>query len=101
MFSTLIPAAELARHLTDTDWLVVDCRADLTRPAAGEAAYREGHIPGAVYAHLDRDLASAVTATTGRHPLPLPRQFAETLGRWGIAKDTQVIAYDADTGAYA
>ena len=101
MYSTLIAAADLAPHLADPDWLIVDCRFDLTRPAAGEAAYAQGHIPGAVYAHLDRDLAAPVTASSGRHPLPAPQDFARTLGRWGLTRETQVIAYDADTGAYA
>ncbi len=101
MFSTLISATELAAHLQRADWLVVDCRSDLLQPTAGEAAYVASHIPGAVYAHLDRDLASPITSSTGRHPLPDPQQFAATLGRWGLKPDTQVVAYDADTGAYA
>jgi thiosulfate/3-mercaptopyruvate sulfurtransferase len=101
MFSTLISATDLAAHLRRSDWLVVDCRFDLLQPAAGEAAYAVGHIPGAVYAHLDRDLAGPITPATGRHPLPDPQQFATTLGRWGLTPDTQVVAYDADNGAYA
>jgi thiosulfate/3-mercaptopyruvate sulfurtransferase len=99
--TTLISAAELLPHLEKPDWLVVDCRFDLARPAAGEEAYRLGHIPGAVYAHLDRDLSSATTPTSGRHPLPAPERFAATLSRWGVTSDTQIVAYDADTGAYA
>lgn len=101
MPTPLISAAELSPHLENADWLVVDCRFDLARSAAGEEAYQLGHIPGAVYAHLDRDLSSAITPTSGRHPLPSPEQFAATLRRWGVANDTQVVAYDADTGAYA
>lgn len=101
MFSTLISVADLAAHVGTPDWLVVDCRFELGKPAVGEAAYAAGHIPGAVYAHLDRDLASPITPTTGRHPLPDPEEFARTLGRWGLTRDTQVIAYDADAGAYA
>ena len=101
MFSTLISAADLATHLDDPDWLVVDCRFELGKPSVGEAAYAAGHIPGAIYAHLDRDLASPITSTSGRHPLPSPRQFADTLGNWGMTRETQVIAYDADNGAYA
>ena len=97
----LLSAAELLPHLEQSDWLVVDCRFDLARPAAGEDAYELGHIPGAVYAHLDRDLSSAITPTSGRHPLPSPAQFAATLSRWGVTSETQVVAYDADTGAYA
>lgn len=101
MTSTLVSAANLANHLSDPHWLIVDCRFDLARSEAGAAAYAAGHIPNAVYAHLDRDLSSPITATSGRHPLPTPDQFAATLSSWGLTDDTQVVAYDADTGAYA
>ncbi|MFC4311039.1 sulfurtransferase [Steroidobacter flavus] len=101
MHTTLVSVGTLAQHLTDARWLIVDCRFDLTQPAAGEAAYGAGHIPGAIYAHLDRDLSSPITPTTGRHPLPDPERFAQTLSRWGVGADTQVIAYDADNGMYA
>lgn len=100
MYQTLISATELATRAA-ADWLIVDCRFDLARPDAGEAQYRAGHIPNAIYAHLDRDLSSPITAASGRHPLPDANQLAATLGRWGVSKTTQVIAYDADTGAYA
>jgi thiosulfate/3-mercaptopyruvate sulfurtransferase len=101
MPTTLISAADLASHTARPDWLIVDCRFDLARPAAGEQAYQLSHIPGSVYAHLDRDLSSAITPTSGRHPLPSPQQFAATLSRWGVTSNTQVIAYDADVGAQA
>lgn len=101
MHTTLVDAATLAAHRTDARWLIVDCRFDLAQPAAGEAAYRAGHIPGAIYAHLDRDLSSPITAQTGRHPLPDAERFAQTLSSWGVTPDTQVIAYDADNGMYA
>jgi thiosulfate/3-mercaptopyruvate sulfurtransferase len=101
MHTTLVDVATLAAHLHDPNWLIVDCRFDLTKPDAGELAFGEAHIPGAVYAHLDRDLAAPITATTGRHPLPDPQDFARTLGRWGLKSMTQVIAYDADNGMYA
>jgi thiosulfate/3-mercaptopyruvate sulfurtransferase len=101
MYTTLIPVETLASHLDAADWLVVDCRFDLTQPSAGETAYRAGHIPGAVYAHLDRDLSSPITATSGRHPLPDPERFAAILRGWGVSPATQVIAYDADNGMYA
>lgn len=100
-YETLIGAEELARQLARPDWLIVDCRFELTKPSAGEAAYREGHIPNAVYAHLDRDLSGPVTPDSGRHPLPDPQSFADTLGRWGLTPAMQVIAYDDDSGAYA
>jgi thiosulfate/3-mercaptopyruvate sulfurtransferase len=106
MYTTLIPVSTLAAKLDAPaagvpDWLIVDCRFDLAQPAAGETAYRAGHIPGAVYAHLDRDLSSPITPTSGRHPLPDPERFAATLGRWGVSSTTQVVAYDADNGMYA
>jgi thiosulfate/3-mercaptopyruvate sulfurtransferase len=101
MLTTLVSVDSLAAHLQDPRWLIVDCRFDLAQPAAGEAAYRAGHIPGAVYAHLDRDLSSPITPTSGRHPLPDPERFAATASAWGITPETQVIAYDADNGMYA
>jgi thiosulfate/3-mercaptopyruvate sulfurtransferase len=101
MHTTLVAAAELARQLGDENWRVVDCRFDLGAADAGEAAYRAGHIPGAVYAHLDRDLSSPITPTSGRHPLPEPQALACRFSQWGIGPATQVIAYDAGNGAYA
>ncbi|MGH8176293.1 MAG: sulfurtransferase [Steroidobacter sp.] len=102
MHTTLISAStDLARHTSGPAWLFVDCRFDLADPKAGQAHHRAGHIPGAVYAHLDRDLAGPVTATSGRHPLPTPESFAATLSAWGVSNTTQVIAYDADTGMFA
>jgi len=100
-FTTLISAAELAPHVADPDWLVVDCRFELGKPETGERAYAAGHIPHAIYAHLDRDLAAPVTPETGRHPLPQPDEFAAALSSWGLTPQTQVVAYDADNSAYA
>lgn len=100
-FGTLISAAQLAPHVADPDWLVVDCRFELGKPDSGERAYAAGHIPHAIYAHLDRDLASPITPATGRHPLPQPETFAATLASWGMTAQTQVVAYDADNAAYA
>jgi thiosulfate/3-mercaptopyruvate sulfurtransferase len=101
MHTTLVDVATLAAHLHDSNWLIVDCRFDLANPSAGEQAFGVAHVPGAVYAHLDRDLSSPITSMTGRHPLPDPQAFAATLSRWGVAPGTQVVAYDADNGMYA
>jgi len=104
-FSTLISADELAKHLAEPNWVVIDCRHDLANPDAGGAAYREGHIPGALFAHLDHDLSSKRPGPNGefrgRHPLPTAEVFAATLRSWGIHDDTQVVAYDAQGGMYA
>jgi len=97
----LISTAELAGHLSDTDWLVADCRFELGKPEAGVIAWRAGHIPGALHADLERDLAAPVTPTTGRHPLPSVADFAATLSRLGIGNETRVVCYDAGPGAYA
>ena len=101
MHTTLVSADTLAAHLDDPHWLIVDCRFDLAKTTAGEAAYHAGHIPGAVYAHLDRDLSSPITPSSGRHPLPDAERLAATLSAWGISAQTQVVAYDADNGMYA
>lgn len=100
-FSTLITAADLMGHVADPHWRVVDCRFDLGDPCSGEAAWRQEHIPQALYAHLDRDLSGPVTPLTGRHPLPAPAALAATLSRWGIDRTTQVVAYDDSGGMYA
>lgn len=101
MPTTLISAAELATHLEDPKWVIVDCRFDLARPASGREGYAAGHIPGARYAHLDEDLSSKITPQSGRHPLPDANALATTLGAWGIDNNTQVVAYDGGNGAYA
>lgn len=101
MADTLIDAAALAAHLDDRRWTIVDCRSDLLRPEWGAQAYAEGHIPGAVFASLERDLSGEIAAHTGRHPLPAREHFAATLSRWGIDGDTQVVAYDQGNSAYA
>jgi thiosulfate/3-mercaptopyruvate sulfurtransferase len=101
MPTTLIAASELATHLNDADWAIIDCRFDLARPEWGAQAYAAGHIPHALYAHLDHDLSSPRTPRSGRHPLPQVEALAITLGRFGIDERVQVIAYDQGPGAYA
>ena len=100
-FSTLIDAATLRGLAGEPDTVLIDCRFDLNDPEAGRRAYLAGHIPGARYADLNRDLSAPVSAGSGRHPLPTPPVFAATLERLGIGNATQVIAYDDAGGAYA
>lgn len=94
--SPLVSVAELAGRLDDPDWVVVDCRFNLTEADAGRSAWREGHIPGAFYADLDRDLASPVAAdgAGGRHPLPTPADAARLFRSWGVHDRSRVVAYD-------
>lgn len=100
-FTTLIQTAELAGNLGQPGWVVLDCRFSLADTAAGERQYAAAHIPGARYAHLDRDLAGPITPETGRHPLPEPHQLAHTFAAWGIGAQTQVVAYDDAGGVFA
>ena len=99
--TALIEAAELAPLIGAPDLILVDCRHDLARPQWGAAAYAQGHLPGAVFASLDRDLSSPIRPGTGRHPLPAAADFAHTLGRWGFTPRARVVAYDQGPGAYA
>jgi len=101
MYDTLISAEALHLHLHDPQWRLLDCRFDLGDPAAGAAAFARAHLPGAHYAHLDDDLSGPMTAASGRHPLPDPAAFARRLADWGIADDTQVVAYDWHDGLFA
>jgi thiosulfate/3-mercaptopyruvate sulfurtransferase len=97
---TLIDAATLAA-LPAGAVRVVDCRFDLADREAGARAYRAGHIPGAVYANLDRDLSdlSRTAQGLGRHPLPSAAAFRATLQRWGWRPGLPVVAYDGHAGA--
>jgi len=99
--STLVSVEQTAAHLDDPQWVICDCRHDLTNHSAGYKAYRAGHIPGARFLHLDVDLSGPKTGLTGRHPLPHPATFCLRLGALGISNDTQVVAYDETGGVYA
>jgi thiosulfate/3-mercaptopyruvate sulfurtransferase len=99
--SPLISAAELAARISRPGLLVVDCRFELSDTTRGHSDYLAGHIPGAVYANLDRQLSAPRTRGSGRHPLPTAAAFAWTLGEWGWTPDTLVVAYDSGNGAMA
>jgi thiosulfate/3-mercaptopyruvate sulfurtransferase len=102
IYTTLISAADLAAHLDDPDWAIVDCRFALTEPALGRQKYLAGHIPGAVYADLNQDLSGPpLPGKTGRHPLPAMEDFVAKLSVWGIDERVQVVAYDDASGMYA
>ncbi len=96
--SALVSTEALAGH---PEWRVFDCRHDLMKPEAGEQLYRESHIPGAVFAHLDRDLSAPKTGKNGRHPLPDPAKFAAWLGAQGLKATDTVVCYDGGPGAMA
>jgi thiosulfate/3-mercaptopyruvate sulfurtransferase len=97
----LIDCAKLARIMDDPGVRVIDCRFELLDRDAGQRRYVEGHLPGAVFADLDRDLAAPVTSGTGRHPLPDASIMAGTFARLGISNSSRVVVYDDDNGALA
>ena len=100
--STLIAVAELqALQAAAAPWVLLDCGFDLADTTAGERAYAAGHLPGARYAHLDRDLSGAKTGRNGRHPLPDRATWSATAGAWGIRPGVQVVCYDDHGGVYA
>ena len=100
-FRTLINTDALAKNIQNKDWVIIDCRFSLADPDAGIKAYRKNHIPNARYADLDKDLSSAVTESTGRHPLPDFSRFTRKLGQWGISNHSQVVVYDDAGAAFA
>ena len=97
----LISAGELNTRIHNSDVCIIDCRFELKDPAWGFKDYQQSHIPGAVYADLDKDLASAKTPFSGRHPLPEISQFAQMISRFGIHKDDLVVIYDTQGGGMA
>jgi len=102
MFTTLIGTSDLAARLGDPSVVVVDVRHDLAQPDDwGMSQFRLGHIPGARFAHVDRDLSAARSGRNGRHPLPDSAACADVFGRLGIDATKQVVAYDQGNGAYA
>lgn len=100
--TTLITARALRELLSGaTPPVVIDTSFDLADPDAGERSYREGHLPGAHYLHLDRDLSGAKTGRNGRHPLPERVVFAAIVGALGITPQTQVVVYDRQQAMFA
>jgi thiosulfate/3-mercaptopyruvate sulfurtransferase len=96
--NALTSTEELAAH---PEWRVFDCRHDLANPALGEQQYLEAHIPGALFAHLDRDLSAPMTGSNGRHPLPEAKSFISWLGKQGLKPADKVVCYDGGPGAMA
>jgi thiosulfate/3-mercaptopyruvate sulfurtransferase len=99
---SVVSAAQLRQWQQQASPLVLlDCSFDLADAAAGERAYAAGHLPGARYVHLDRDLSGPKTGANGRHPLPDRQALARRAGEWGIAPGVQVVCYDGQGMPYA
>ncbi|NLG09655.1 MAG: sulfurtransferase [Deinococcales bacterium] len=99
--ANLMSPEELLRRLGDPELRVIDARFELTDPAWGAAAYAAGHVPGAVYLDLDRDLSSAPGAHGGRHPLPAMDELAAKLGALGVGPEHEVVVYDQSGTMYS
>lgn len=97
----LVTANQLNRLMREGRCVVVDCRFDLVDTGRGRAVWLEGHVPGAAYADLDKDLSSPVGPDTGRHPLPDADEFATFLASIGWSEDKLLVAYDEGPNAIA
>jgi thiosulfate/3-mercaptopyruvate sulfurtransferase len=98
--SPLVDVAWLADNLDDPRVRVVDVRWYLSGKR-GADEYLRGHLPGAAFADLDRDLAARPGAGPGRHPLPSAADFAGLLARIGVTRNSILVAYDDAGGAIA
>ncbi|MDX1448760.1 MAG: sulfurtransferase, partial [Acidimicrobiia bacterium] len=95
----LISTSDLAERIGTRDLKVFDVRADLADPKEGRRRYEEGHIPGAVFVDLEKDLTGR--EGPGRHPLPRPEEFSATVRRLGVSPTDLAVAYDDVGGAWA
>lgn len=93
-FMKPMDAATLASTPDHPDRCLIDCRFDLMSPDAGYRDYLAGHLPGAVYADLDKDLAGPMSSDSGRHPLPDIEKLTARLRQLGISEHTEIIVYD-------
>lgn len=94
----LVNVDDVAAH---PEWRLFDCRHDLKNTEYGRQAYAKGHIPGALFLHLDDDLSGTKTGSNGRHPLPTIEAFAQRMSECGVDSAVQVVAYDNEGGIFA
>jgi thiosulfate/3-mercaptopyruvate sulfurtransferase len=100
-FTTLVSPEIVREHLDDPQYLVIDCRHSLTDFTLGKRLYDEAHLPGALFADVENDLAGHKTGRNGRHPMPEPETFAGFLRSLGADDETQIVAYDAGADMFA
>lgn len=101
MFTTIVSPDALHERLGSSDLVVLDCRHSLADFALGRRLYDESHVPGALFADVEADLAGPKTGKNGRHPMPDPEVFASFLRACGTDDRTQIVAYDAGADIYA
>ncbi|GGJ90301.1 sulfurtransferase [Pseudomonas matsuisoli] len=98
----LITCEQLAIRLSQPEVFLLDCRFALDDPAYGRKAYEAGHLPGAHFLDLEKDLSGPVVpGQTGRHPLPAPNILSQRLAGLGLNSDSHVVIYDDGNGSYA
>src|SRR5699024_5434884 len=101
LMGNLVSIEYLNEHLNDKDIVIVDCRFNLTNPDQGRKDYKEGHIPGAFFLDLDKDLSGEKYTHGGRHPLPNIEVFVDKIEKIGIDNTKQVVIYDDQNGPFA
>lgn len=101
MYSTIITTAEVHANLENHDFILLDCRSDLKDVQWGYQDYCRSHIPGSLFIDLNSQLSAPITPNTGRHPLPDPAVFIETIASFGIQPGKQVVAIDTANGTFA
>jgi thiosulfate/3-mercaptopyruvate sulfurtransferase len=101
MYKTIIGVGSVKENLNHPDWVIVDCRFDLSDKDAGKKSYLEAHIPGAVFADLHDDLSGPPITDHGRHPLPSVKHLKKLFEHLGISNQSQVITYDNVSGSFA
>lgn len=100
--ANLLSPHDLAQRLGQPGLVILDCRFTLEDPSYGSRAYVAGHLLGASFADLERDLsAPVVPGQTGRHPLPNAEHLVQRLRDWGVNNDSQIVLYDDGPGAFA
>ena len=99
--NVLITPSSLVDCINNNNYVIIDTRFSLIDPNQGQNSYNQGHIPNAVYAHLDNDLAGKITSLTGRHPLPDINKISALFRSWGISKESHVVVYDDCNSAFA
>jgi thiosulfate/3-mercaptopyruvate sulfurtransferase len=97
--SPLIDVAELQASIDDADLRLADVRWVLGAPDEGRRLFDEGHLPGATFVDLERDLSAG--DGPGRHPLPDPATFTRRMGELGFGTDDRIVVYDDAGGTVA
>jgi thiosulfate/3-mercaptopyruvate sulfurtransferase len=101
-YTNFVKTAEAKALINAPDVIFIDCSFALNDKEWGRKEYEQSHIPGALYADLDKDLSGKIiSGVTGRHPLPDKKELEAKIGSWGITPTTQVITYDAGAGFMA